>query len=276
MTDSVEPPRGVLKYPSAPGVFHHARVAPLPVLAHVIRHVWIVRWEFADDTPQIGANLPHPNVHLVFEAETCRVQGVVTGRFTRTLAGRGAVLGVKFRSGCFRPWLGSSVSSLRDRSIDAQSVFGPQVVSLARQLCSMTDDGDIITSVSDFLLARLPPPDPQAERVAAMVETIEADRTLLRVDQLLEKWHVGKRSVQRLFNEYAGIGPKWVINRYRMHEALEQLHRGLPVNWANLALELGYFDQSHFIRDFRSLVGHSPLEYAKRVHAGEPPVGMRS
>jgi AraC-like DNA-binding protein len=58
---------------------------------------------------------------------------------------------------------------------------------------------------------------------------------------------------------------KWVINRYRLHEALERLHMGASVNWTDLALELGYFDQSHFIRDFRSLVGYSPVQYARIV-----------
>ena len=111
------------------------------------------------------------------------------------------------------------------------------------------------------------PQDPNSDLAASIVETIEADRTLVRVNQLVDRWNTSKRSLQRLFEDYVGVGPKWVINRYRMHEVLEHVHSGAAVDWPELALSLGYFDQSHFIRDFRALVGCSPMQYAKLVHA---------
>ena len=58
------------------------------------------------------------------------------------------------------------------------------------------------------------------------------------------------------------MSPKWVIQRYRLHEAVEQLERGAEVDLAELALQLGYFDQAHFIRDFKALVGRPPGAYA--------------
>ena len=65
-----------------------------------------------------------------------------------------------------------------------------------------------------------------------------------------------------MFNQYVGVGPKWVINRYRMHEALERMEQDDALEWTRLALELGYFDQAHFIRDFKALIGRSPREFA--------------
>lgn len=65
----------------------------------------------------------------------------------------------------------------------------------------------------------------------------------------------------RLFAAYVGIGPKWVLPRYRLHEAVEQLQAQNEVDWSPLALELGYYDQAHFARDFRSLVGRTPAQY---------------
>jgi AraC-like DNA-binding protein len=56
-----------------------------------------------------------------------------------------------------------------------------------------------------------------------------------------------------------------VIQRYRLHEAAEQLAAGATVNQFPLALDLGYSDQAHFARDFRALVGVSPAAYAKRA-----------
>lgn len=70
------------------------------------------------------------------------------------------------------------------------------------------------------------------------------------------------RWVARLFRRYVGIGPKWVLQRYRLHEAAERIASGRVDAWSDLALELGYADQAHFVRDFRALVGQAPSTYA--------------
>jgi AraC-like DNA-binding protein len=59
-----------------------------------------------------------------------------------------------------------------------------------------------------------------------------------------------------------------VIKRYRLHEAAEQLAAGEVVDWPRLALDLGYFDQAHFIKDFKTIVGRTPAEYAKNLGSG--------
>ena len=76
---------------------------------------------------------------------------------------------------------------------------------------------------------------------------------------------VSVRTVQRLFSEYVGVGPKWVLQRYRLHEALAQLHAGADTDWARFALGLGYYDQAHFVRDFRALVGRTPVAVRARA-----------
>jgi AraC-like DNA-binding protein len=71
------------------------------------------------------------------------------------------------------------------------------------------------------------------------------------------------RTLQRLFATYVGVSPKWVIQRYRLHEAAEQLAADPSINQASLAAELGYSDQAHFVRDFKRIVGMTPAAYAK-------------
>jgi AraC-like DNA-binding protein len=53
-----------------------------------------------------------------------------------------------------------------------------------------------------------------------------------------------------------------VIKRYRLQEAADQVADSEVVDWAKLALDLGYFDQAHFIKDFKTIVGRTPAEYA--------------
>lgn len=56
-----------------------------------------------------------------------------------------------------------------------------------------------------------------------------------------------------------------MVQRYRLHEAIAQVQAGTVVGWSALALELGYFDQAHFVRDFRQLVGMAPGAYEKSL-----------
>lgn len=267
MSRSVGKPRGILRHAPGPGVFHHARIAPSPLLADVVQHFWIVRWDLRGLAPQVRETLPHPNVHLVLENGHARIQGIHSGRFTTVLEGQGGVFGIKFRAGGFRPFLRMPVSTLRDRSLPVQDVFGEAADRLEAALSAQLEDDRQVAVAEGFLAERLPPADIAATRVGGIVDRIAVDRSMTTVEQVLEHWSMGKRTLQRLFNDYVGIGPKWVINRYRLHEALERLAQGSAVDWAELALELGYFDQAHFIRDFKALVGCAPAEYARQDRA---------
>lgn len=269
MSSTVGKARGILQHAPGPGIFRHVRIAPSTVLAGIVQHFWIVQWDLRDGEPQVAETLPHPNVHLVIERGQTQIHGIRTGRFTRTLEGHGGVFGVKFRSGGFRSFLRRSVSTLRNRLLPACDVFDATAASsLEDEVFAQRDDEHMIAVVERFLAARLPPADPNVERVSEIVDGIAADRGITAVEQLVDRWRLSKRPLQRLFNEYVGVGPKWVINRYRLHEAIERLAEQAPVNWAELALELGYFDQAHFIRDFKALVGRSPGDYVREQRRG--------
>ena len=76
------------------------------------------------------------------------------------------------------------------------------------------------------------------------------------------------RNLQRLFKEYIGLSPKWVIRKFRVQDFLtrSQEIETQKINWAELANELGYFDQAHFIKDIKTMIGQTPHEYARQNH----------
>ena len=113
----------------------------------------------------------------------------------------------------------------------------------------------------------LPPPDPQVERIHSILQSLHQDARLTQVRDLAERAGMSERTLQQLFSEYVGVTPKWVIRRYRLHEAADQLANGADVDLAELAHGLGYFDQAHFTRDFRRLVGKAPAEYRRANQA---------
>ncbi|HEX4657931.1 MAG TPA: AraC family transcriptional regulator [Streptosporangiaceae bacterium] len=83
------------------------------------------------------------------------------------------------------------------------------------------------------------------------------------VEQLAAVTGLPVRRLQRLFAEYVGVGPKWVMRRARLHEAAERADRGLDVAWAELASDLGYADQAHLTREFTAMIGVPPGRYAR-------------
>ena len=247
--------------------------APSGGLRHHVEHYWIVRWDLRGQTPHVQEVLPYPCVHLVLEARASLVWGVTRRKFTRVLEGKGMVFGVRFRPGAFRPFAGFSISKLTDRSIAASEVFGEAVGAVERRVLGSADARAMVAAVEPFLIGRLPTPDPQLEIVQRIVLRITDDASITRIDQLVEWSGLHARTLQRLFSEYVGVSPKWIVQRCRLQEAVAALERsvGREVSWAAMALDLGYFDQSHFIRDFRAVVGVTPTEYARRSSLLEPP-----
>jgi AraC-like DNA-binding protein len=244
------------------GQFAHGRVAPPPDLADRIEHFWCVRWNLEGLLPQLQETLPHPNVHLVVEPGQADFWGVHAGRWTRQLQGRSLAFGVKFRPGGFRAWFGRPVSELADTSLPAAHLLGDEVARLAMVLGCERDE-DAAVQVAALLRERLPPADDAALLAGRIVDAAASDLELRSAQQLADRFGLTLRALQRLFNDCVGIGPKWVINRYRIHEAVARVQAGRPVSWALLAQDLGYFDQAHFIADFRRLTGRTPADYAR-------------
>jgi AraC-like DNA-binding protein len=127
------------------------------------------------------------------------------------------------------------------------------------------DDLEGVAIIESFLRAFRPSPDDRMTLAGRMAARISDDRGITRVDQLVREFHTSLRQLQRLFSEYIGVSPKWVIQRYRLLDAAERVAAGTLIHWADLAFELGYADQAHFIRDFKKLVGRSPADYARSI-----------
>ncbi len=123
-------------------------------------------------------------------------------------------------------------------------------------------DAWMIGCAEGLLCSVLPERDRMVEQAAALVSRITDDPGLRRVDELSAASGMTARSLQRLFADYVGVSPKWVMRRARLHEAAERADGGDPVDWAWLAADLGYADQAHLTRDFTATLGVSPARYA--------------
>ncbi|MEV4392025.1 helix-turn-helix domain-containing protein [Nonomuraea sp. NPDC049607] len=240
--------------------FDFARQAPSPELAAYVDHFWVVTWTDLAE-PYEQRILSHPTVNMTIVQDFHQIAGVIDGGFSYTMRGSGRALGTRFRPGGFRTLLGAPVSELTGRFVEIGEMFAASGPALVEGVLAEQDPGAAIALVEAFLLELGPEPDPLAEEAAALVGMVEDDVTVTRVDELAARAGRSVRSLQRLFRDYVGIGPKWVIRRFRLHEAAERVQQGLDL--ATLAAELGYTDQAHLTRDFTAAVGMTPAAYAR-------------
>ena len=262
-------PKGVLDPALAAQRFRLARYEPAPDLSSFVENFWIVEWDLRGREPHVQKTLPYPCVNLVFDAGQTAIFGVMRGAFERRLEGAGRALGVRFRPGGFRGVLGGPVMTITDRTVAPSSVYEFDADAAEAEVLGAADDLGMMRAAEGFLRTRIPEPDETVSLVHGIVERIANDRTLNRVDELAAQVSLGERALQRLFNDYVGVAPKWVIRRSRLHDAAARLASAEEVNLTHLAAELGYSDQAHFARDFKALVGRSPSDYRRSAGPGE-------
>lgn len=258
-----DPHNGLLNIRHSATLPGYWRYLPSPDLAPFVEHYWNIEWRLEE--PQLRETLPYPSAHVVLEPGVAELRGVTTRKYSRILEGSSRVLGVKLRPGGLRPLVRQPASDFTDRVLPLQEVFGEAAHQLDARALAHADHHASIAVVEDFLRSLEPQADETLAQVTALADRIRDDRDLRQVEQLADLAQVSMRQLQRLFAQYVGVSPKWMIRRYRLQEAAELIASATHIDWAQIALELGYADQAHFNRDFKAVIGRSPGSYRKAL-----------
>ncbi|MCV7280435.1 AraC family transcriptional regulator [Mycolicibacterium flavescens] len=268
------PTRGVVGRAASASVFDLKRWNPSGASARYVDNYWSVRWDLRGSAPFDSTVITFPSVHLTREwgdggsrhglpLPNTLVHGVVERVFRTTIDGVGAVVGARFRPGGFTARFGCDASSLTGQVRPAD----PAMLGAAVEF---DDDIEPAAAALDALVAaHQGPPDPTYTALTALVDRIRDDDRLHRVEQVMQVSPWGLRTTQRIFRRYIGVPVKWVLCRYRLQQAALDIETMPDVDFADLAVRLGWYDQAHFINDFRSMLGETPGEYAARHR---PPV----
>ena len=240
---------------------------PSPGLEDIVDYHWIVEWSVPAGAEVEQPVVTHPSIHLTVEGDRATVTGVVTRCFRRALVDSGRVLGVRFRPSGFAALSATPASRLTDEALPAGEVLGAE----ADGDLAGVGAGDRTVGVDEavrrmeaVLRRHRRPRPPGAELVDGAVDHILAEPDVTRVAQVARHFGVSARTLQRRFERFLGVGPKWVIQRRRIHEALEEIEHGRAMDWSALALRLGFSDQAHFVHAFTELVGQPPSAYERR------------
>jgi AraC-like DNA-binding protein len=248
----LESRRGILDPDAAERHFRLTRYPPSDDLAPLVERYWVVAWSL--ERPFTQEVVTFPSFHMVFEPDADLIYGVVTKRFRRELRRSGIAVGAKFRPGAFHAFHPVPAHTLTDRTIPAGDVFAP--------MDARGDERETIAAMEAGMRAHGWEDDP---RIGELQELHAAMLTgLTSVGELCAHAGYSKRTLQRLFREYVGVTPKWVLSRYRLHEAADRMADG-ETDWPRLALELGFFDQAHFIKAFKAVIGRSPADYGLKT-----------
>ncbi|HEY6888928.1 MAG TPA: AraC family transcriptional regulator [Solirubrobacter sp.] len=245
----LESRRGILDPDAAERHFRLTRYLPSEDLAHLVDRHWVVAWNL--DEPFTQEVVTFPSFNMVFEPEEDLIYGVVTKRFRRQLRRSGIAVATKFRPGGFHPLHPVGAHTLTDRTIPVSDVFAP--------ISTEGDEVQRIAAMEAGMRAHGFEDDPRVAEIAELYEAML--RGPMTVEELGRLAGYSKRTLQRLFREYVGVSPKWVLSRIRLHEAADRMADG-EQDWPRLAVELGYFDQAHFIKAFKAAIGRSPADYA--------------
>jgi AraC-like DNA-binding protein len=258
--------RGLL-YPAAAATVH--RLPPPEPVSSLVRWFWIPEWDVAPGRVSRQEVIAYPACNLVVEPTMVGLAGPSTKRSHRDLVGTGWAVGALLQPAAV-PHLTPDPSALRDRyqPLDLPDLHGAVVAA-------MTGDGDgdvrrarAVEAFAEWLTKALPPPDADALLANALAELADGDPSVLQVQQAADRLGVSTRTLQRLARRHVGLSPAAMIRRRRLQEAAERLRSDPVADLATVAADLGYADQAHLCRDFRTMLGFTPSAY--RAQLGTP------
>ena len=168
--------------------------------------------------------------------------------------------GVRFRPGMSYGFIRLPGTEITDRSLPLTEVWGTPGRDLNARLVDAPSPIECIGLIADAL--RILPEHGVVQRVAT---AIVARCGQVRVDEVAFDAGMSARQLRRLFLEQIGLTPKHLSRVIRFRESVSQLGKTQRGDWAQVALECGYYDQAHFINEFRELSGYRPAEFAARA-----------
>jgi len=246
------------------------KYVPAPSLRESVEYLWLV-----SDAPghsrerilpagtlELVINLKEDQIRIYDEAGACRrfSGAVISGAYSRPFvidtAEHALTMGVHFRPGGAAPFARCAPGELADQHLDVETLWGTAGPELRERLCSARTHRDRFRILESALLARWS----QARLCRPTVRLalrLLGDRTA-RVSDLVARAGVSHRHFVGSFREQVGMTPKLFMRVQRFQRALGMAQEFPGADWARVALECGYGDQSHLIRDFTAFAGCTP------------------
>jgi AraC-like DNA-binding protein len=173
------------------------------------------------------------------------------------------VVGIRFRPGAARLFFPVPAQELHNTDVPLEDLYPEEARLLRDALWSTAGLSRQFRVLEDYLLKKLPRAAPFHPAVKHAVREFLRHPGVRAVAEVQSETGLSHTRFIQVFREYVGFTPKLFCRIRRFRQVLERVEHGLPVNWADVAAECGYFDQAHLIHDFRAFSGLTPLAYAR-------------
>jgi AraC-like DNA-binding protein len=178
--------------------------------------------------------------------------------------GTTGALGVKFKPDGLYQLLQLPMTAFTNRSPILTDVLGAAAVELTAQVLSANSPYKRIDLVEQFLLKRVPSKPNALPYIPKAINKIMNSGGSVSVGELTDEFGVSERQMERKFLERVGLTPKLLARIARINHVFKLLKMYPQFSWLDVIYTCGYFDQAHFIRDFKNLAGETPTQFFAR------------
>jgi AraC-like DNA-binding protein len=254
--------------------------SPCLPLAPFVEHLWLLSDApshtleriFPSGTLELVINLHEDEIRIHNDATAERyvrfsgivVSGAYGKPFVIDTAEHALAMGVHFRPGGAVSFLGVPADELKDAHVDLRTFWGPEAAELREQICRAPTHAQRFRLLENALLHRAARAPLRHPTVGFAVSALQQPGAHVR--EIARQVGMSHRRLIDVFAREVGMTPKLFcrVSRFQRLLLMQQRSGG---EWAPLALECGYFDQSHLIRDFLAFSGFTPADYRGRAAA---------
>lgn len=255
---------------------YYKLIPPPASLATYVKSFWILEGQFTkpgENTYRLMANaFPemafHYNNQFRDEVRQSLSLASLDGPSEKykvfRLDGRFGMIGV-----CFHPYgiqqiFKVSLQELKNQSIELDLILGKEGKALAEQVIQASNNAQRLEVLTQFLHKKIRSASSIDPQIFGSIQKIYARKGALNMDEITKDVWLSRRQFERKFNELTGIRPKLLARIIRFQTSLKMKEKPIE-SLSALAYDCGYFDQSHFIRDFKAFSGLSPGIYFKKI-----------
>jgi AraC-like DNA-binding protein len=160
--------------------------------------------------------------------------------------------------------LGLPASELTNIHVDLAAIWGPGARALRERLCSLREPIERFRLLERALLKRLADPPGHHRAVRVGLDVLRRTQGRARIRDIVRALDLSQRRFSEVFAAEVGLTPKLFGRVQRFQHAIASSRSVTEVDWAQLAVDCGYFDQAHLIREFVEFSGVGPADYRRR------------
>lgn len=192
------------------------------------------------------------------------ITGQLTDFYDVIQTGKTAFLSIVFKPHAAKIFFDLPINELANKNIDINLILKSENKCIPEQLAIAKSHQEKIIIIEDFLISCLSEEKLyNFIRLSKSIDLINSNFGDVRVSQLSNITCLSDKQFCRIFNDYVGLQPKNFIKIVRLQASFYYMQKFKPKSTTELAYLCGYYDQAHFIKDFKNLTGHTPHTYFK-------------